>query len=239
MVVTEKQYESISQRYSKDEDGIIDIIREDKFDYKNVKGFGFDTSESLKRKVLENLHISEALAHFSEYEIPYNTIKRIVSAYGSSAKAIETIEENPYAIISQDGFGFIKADELAMKLGIAEDSTYRIEACMSHVIQEAKDDGDTWILRKKLYNKMKKYLGVHKKIIDSVIDSGDDKFFSMDDRFALSEVVMKEVYLSVALAQMTMSKTNKLKEKGYQADEFIPQFEEEHNVTLSDKQRSS
>src|SRR5699024_10389153 len=78
MIATENQYVSISRAYSAEEDKMIDIITNDEFDYERVDGYGEITYNSLKEKVKLNMDVSEALAYFSEYEVSYNLVKRLV-----------------------------------------------------------------------------------------------------------------------------------------------------------------
>ena len=237
MVVTETQYASIASRYKDGLDSIIDIIMDGEFEYESVRGYGEPTYQILKDKIRNDLDVSEALAYFSEYEIPYNTIKRLVVLYGSSEVAIQKIEENPYAIIEKNGFGFLKADDLAMKMGIPADSEHRIKSCMIYILDEINDSGDIWIEKKKLYNKMKKLLGVPKKPIQDIMESEHKEVFVYGDRYAGADSAYQEIFLSAMIADKVRNEESKLKEVGYDPEEFIKKFEELNDITLSDKQR--
>ena len=91
MVVTENQYANISSVYSQTEDKIIDIILDGSFDYERVSGYGELTYQHLKDKVKTDMSISEALAYFSEYEVSYNLVKRLVRKYGSAEVVIREV----------------------------------------------------------------------------------------------------------------------------------------------------
>lgn len=236
MVVTELQFESISRHYLVDVDKIIDIILEGEFQYENINGYGEVTYIILKDKIRDDLNVSEALAYFSEYEISYNTIKRMVMIYGSSEKAIEEIEKNPYAIIEKDGFGFLKADDLAMKLGIDAESPHRIKSCMIYVLEDINNNGDIWIEKKKLYNKMKKMLKINKESIQEIMEQEHSEVFVWNDRYSTSSSAKNELSLSFMIADKVLREENPLSEKGYNPTEFIQSFEEKNNMTLSSKQ---
>lgn len=238
MVVTELQYLNISKKYSTTEDKIVDIINDGKFDYSDVNGYGEATYEMLKERVSSNMEISEALAHFSEYDIGYNTIKRLVTLYGSAEKTIEVIEENPYSIIEKNGFGFIQADDLALKLGIDKNSEERIKACLIFVLEDISNNGDIWINRKKLYNKMKKLLGIGKKKIDTMIDSDLDDVFVYEGRYATRWNAKDEMDLSFMIAHKVLREKSILSTVDYDPENFISKFESKNGMTLSDEQRS-
>ena len=237
MIVTENQYVSISRAYSAEEDKIIDIITNDEFDYERVDGYGEITYNSLKEKVKLNMDVSEALAYFSEYEVSYNLVKRLVSKYGSAEVAIKEVEKNPYSIVEKDGFGFIMADELAMKLGIPKDSPHRIRTCMEYVLDEISSNGDIWLSRKKLYNKMKKLLKIKRPEIEAVMDEENENVFCYDDRYATMRNARNEMRLAFMLSKKILKEEPLLSNHDYDPDGFIERFEDKNNVTLSDQQK--
>lgn len=238
MIVTENQYENISNFYSEGVDKIIDTISEGRFDYEAISGYGEVAYLFLKEKVKDNMEISEALAYFSEYGIGFNTIKRLVDKYGSAEKVIEVIEDNPYSVIEKDGFGFIMADDLAMKLGIDENSEHRIKACLIYILEDIGSSGDIWINRKKLYNKMKKLLGIHKTRIDKMIDSDLEEVFVYNGKYATKWNAKDEMDLAFMIAEKARNEKSILSEVDYNPDKFIKKFEEKNKLELSDEQRS-
>lgn len=237
MIVTENQYVNISKVYSAEEDKIIDIITNDEFDYERVDGYGEITYSSLKEKVKLNMDVSEALAYFSEYEVSYNLVKRLVSKYGSAEVAIKEVEKNPYSIVEKNGFGFIMADELAMKLGIPKDSPHRIRTCMEYVLDEISSNGDIWLDRKKLYNKMKKLLKIKKPEIEAVMDEENENVFCYDDRYATMRNARNEMRLAFMLSKKMLKEEPLLSNHEYDPDGFIERFEDKNKVTLSDQQK--
>ena len=237
MIVTENQYASISRVYSVEKDKIIDIITNDKFDYEKVDGYGEITYSSLKSKVSHNMDVSEALSYFSEYEVSYNLVKRLVSKYGSAEVAIKEVEKNPYSIVEKDGFGFIMADELAMKLGIPKDSPHRIRTCMEYVLDEISSNGDIWLNRKKLYNKMKKLLKIKRPEIEVVMDEENENVFYYDGRYATMRNARNEMRLAFMLSKKILKEEPLLSNHDYDPDGFIERFEDKNKVTLSDQQK--
>ena len=71
---------------------------------------------------------------------------RIIETYGA-AKAPSIIKENPYRIMTDiDGFGFKKADGVALKAGVKPSSTARINACVMYCLTSSEvNDGNIWL----------------------------------------------------------------------------------------------
>ena len=75
-------------------------------------------------------------------------------------QALEIIQENPYRLIDDiEGIGFIKADELAKRLGVASDDPRRIRAALLYVIDQiAIQKGHTYVYHKQLLQSALQYL---------------------------------------------------------------------------------
>lgn len=67
---------------------------------------------------------------------------RIHAAYG--LEATQVIRENPYRLIRDiRGIGFLTADAIAKRAGIADDDPNRLKAIALHLLDEAEGDGHT------------------------------------------------------------------------------------------------
>ncbi len=67
-----------------------------------------------------------------------NQVENIYRKLGDTA--IKVIKKNPYILITEvDGFGFLKADKLALASGIKPNSIERISGAINHVISEAEN----------------------------------------------------------------------------------------------------
>lgn len=77
----------------------------------------------------------------------------LISLYG--AKAIERVEMDPYALIQRiDGVSFLRADQIAMKVGIISlTDGKRLRAALSTGMRDATTNGDVGVRRKTLLDK--------------------------------------------------------------------------------------
>lgn len=79
---------------------------------------------------LADLQLGEALSN------------QVLAVWGSHAKA--TLLENPYYLRNLAGVGFIKADQVAQRMGIAKDDDRRLEAAVEVLLSEQEDEGHTF-----------------------------------------------------------------------------------------------
>jgi exodeoxyribonuclease V alpha subunit len=102
----------------------------------------------------------EVLIWLAGLGLTYAQAVAIEKAYGADAPA--KLKKNPY-LLARDvrGFGFLKADEVALKMGTARDSEERIAAaCESVVHSEIDQEGHTWVSYGQLTTKVGELLSL-------------------------------------------------------------------------------
>lgn len=70
--------------------------------------------------------------------------------------AAEAVRQNPYILTDVHGIGFIKADEIAQKLGLAKDHPRRIEGAIKYVLDQATMQGHCYLPLKDLAEQVTK-----------------------------------------------------------------------------------
>ena len=233
-IVTQVQYGEIKSVYKENEDKIIDIIRENKFNFQSVKGYGEITYEFLKENVEKNIEKSLALGYFSQFGMSMNAVNKIVNKYGTSEKAIAQFKKNPYLLTNISGFGFIKVDGYAMALGIEKSSSFRIESCIEYLLEEASNNGDTWISKKSLLNKLAGTLELHTSEIEPILEGiSPNLVIKVDDRYGLTSNYRKENFIATKIIEMnSFSSDGRFKV----ANSTIKEFEEDNNIELAQEQ---
>lgn len=105
-----------------------------------VPGIGPKTIERIRQSWSEQKLVREIMVFLHSYGVGAARAHRIYKAYGE--KAIEMIRANPYRLCTDIwGIGFASADALALKLGVPQDSPFRAEAAVRHVLLEAAGEG--------------------------------------------------------------------------------------------------
>ncbi len=119
----------------------------------------------------------ETLLFLYSHQITGSIAKKIWLHYGAST--IETITENPYLLCEEVwGIGFVKADEIAQKVGVAKDHYMRLRAGLIFTLMEAAmNEGHTYLPRTTLLEKALQILRADPT--DS--DFCERLFFSLDE----------------------------------------------------------
>src|SRR5690554_2698863 len=119
----------------------------------------------------------ETLLFLYSHQITGSIAKKIWLHYGAST--IETITENPYLLCEEVwGIGFVKADEIAQKVGVAKDHYIRLRAGLIFTLMEAAmNEGHTYLPRTTLLEKALQILRADPT--DS--DFCERLFFSLDE----------------------------------------------------------
>lgn len=94
---------------------------------------------------------------------------RLWREYGEEAPAV--LRRNPYACLSVHGIGWTTADSLALGMGVAPDSPYRLAAGIDEVYRQAEDDGHTLLPKGELLQRCERLLGVARAAILDAIRS--------------------------------------------------------------------
>lgn len=107
------------------------------------------TGDEVYRAIMVFLH---------EHNIPPNFANRIYERYG--IEAVTLLKENPYRLISDfRNVGFLRADAIALKLGIDPLARFRLEAAFVYTLERAQDDGHCCLPRDVLIEGARDVLG--------------------------------------------------------------------------------
>jgi len=83
-----------------------------------------------------------ASSWLAQFGLTFRQIKTLVGKFGNNAIAI--LQQDPYQIIDFiDGYGFKRADEIALAMGTPKDHPGRLRACFLHLIKEDIGNGHT------------------------------------------------------------------------------------------------
>ena len=228
-LVTPLQFESIYEVYEGQD--IIELMKNDEFNYEIVKGMGSFTYEKIKEKLLKNLELQELVNEFPELD--YKTLLKLLTGFSSVKLLKEKFYENPYIITEIDGIGFKKADKIALEIGVERTSQYRIHSALKHVMKEAEMSGDTYITESKLIIRAYELLKVKKPIIKDELQHVKE-FHNIGERYCFKKRFIQES----ELAKMILDRKNNSKELNFDVDDFIKKQEDRYKIKLTDQQKS-
>jgi exodeoxyribonuclease V alpha subunit len=118
----------------------------------------------MKQKALHSI-----MLFLHQHGISSSRALRIYKTYGDEAQAV--LQENPYRM-AQDirGIGFKTADDIAYRLGVANDAPERLKAGLLHVLETAAQNGHCCFPEAKTLEKALELLGASDELVRSQID---------------------------------------------------------------------
>lgn len=123
-----------------------------------VKGIGAKDRDQIIKTWAEQSEIKELHLFLQSHDVSINVATRVYKQYGK--ESIRVIRENPYQLEKDvHGIGFRTADDIAIKLGLPQDSIPRLAAGLKYVLtQAANDDGHCFLLRDNLVSRASEIL---------------------------------------------------------------------------------
>ncbi len=130
-----KTAEAIVKVFGDDTADILDN-HPDIFRKAKIKGITAKKVEAFLAAWQLNRHSRETMLFLYGHGIAGSVARKLWNQFGQ--ETIARITENPYLLCEEIwGIGFLKADEIAMKVGIAKDSPKRLQSAILYVLQES------------------------------------------------------------------------------------------------------
>lgn len=123
-------------------DDTFRVIEEEPEKLVRVKGISEKKAMEIAGQVTEKREGRNAMIFLQQFGITMNLAARIYKKYGSDMYRI--LRENPYQLADDiEGVGFRIADEIALRVGIAHFSKFRIQSGIIYTLQQASFNGHT------------------------------------------------------------------------------------------------
>lgn len=130
-------------------EGTFRIIVEDPGRLAEVKGISIRMAMEIYHQFEDKRDMRSAMMFLQKYNISGNLAVRIYQEYGQ--RMYDIIKENPYKLAEDiGGVGFKTADEIARRVGIGNDSEYRIKAGLLYILLQASNEGHVYLPEKEL-----------------------------------------------------------------------------------------
>lgn len=228
---------------------IVSVFGEDTFSVieKNpsklaaVRGISASKAEDIAKAYGEIKDMQDAVMTLQAFDIPLGTAMRIYKVYGKDTA--ETVRKNPYLLIEDvDGIGFITADKIAAKTGIARDSAFRVSAGLIYTLKESvRQGGNTCYPFNDAAAEAAGLLDVDEALVRSVADSlileHRLKLTSVgqEEALALPGVFRTEKNAAVLLTRLIVSADSAV----YDVSGDIESYEKINGITLHAMQKEA
>jgi exodeoxyribonuclease V alpha subunit len=148
----------------------LDIMNDDPRRLLEVEGVGEKKLESIITATASMREMQDVMLYLKSHGIGTGYAIKIYKTYGK--QAISVVRENPFQLIEDiPGIGFHIADGIAQKVGVEQNSSYRIEAGMRYVLEEAcRTSGHCFLPREQIVQRAAQLLIADEAIVDSAVD---------------------------------------------------------------------
>lgn len=127
-------------------------------------------AESIYSSILEHFELQTVIKSLSFYGL---SSKEIIKAYKHfGLETVDIVKKNPYVLL-KTGFDFNNIDQLALDMGIKEDSPFRVSTALIYCLKKASQKGHCYLPRKKLISSAVSFLNSLRKskVTESKIES--------------------------------------------------------------------
>ena len=195
-------------------------------------------------KAYEEVHqMQNAVMLMQQYNISTNLAIKIFNQYGEGTENI--LKTNPYKLVEDiDGVGFFTADKIAMSLGVAHDSDFRLRAGILHILKDnSEKNGNTYMQEIALIEGVFELFNLPdlqtrlESIINKLVLDNYLKKLEIDgeDVVALSQYYKIEKVLADSLILLNGDSEN----SNFDIEDDINHYEQVNNFKMHENQREA
>lgn len=224
----------------------INLIEKNPELIEQVPGLNAKQKETLKIRIAGLEKEKRQILKLLELGITMNVALKLLKTLGDDA--YETIRENPYCLIDRvEGFGFRRADKIALELGIPRNSPRRFEALTFYMLREhCFRSGNVYAEHEELF-----------RLVSAELNREEDIFFLEDFEKALKnlavgkkiyidenkDIYLFKLYISENLLAQKINEFLKIERKtGHNIKEIeniIKRIQERNGIVYTEKQKEA
>ena len=224
-------------------DETFDVLANDPVKLATVKGISLDRAIELVERFNSLIFVKNLIIELQSHELTINTILKLYKAYGEDTKRV--LEANPYQIIKDiDGFGFLTADKIALKLGYEKKGDERIKAGIMYTVTDVADKlGHTYLYHDDLLYRTIDLLALDRAFDEDLVETCLRKLEDENEISSLEveerEVIMSKVlydnekYIAKKLIELSTSSQNTFY---MDLDSDLENYQKLNGIQLDEKQ---
>ena len=149
---------------------LFDILENSPQRLREVNGIGPERVRRITESWGRNKATRDAMVHLHGLGLGPATAASILRIYGN--QAVSVVSNNPFQLIRDvRGVGFKKADALAERSGIPQESPDRIMAGIEHLMNEARSNGNCGMALAELLDQAQRLLGVGGELVGTGVET--------------------------------------------------------------------
>lgn len=148
---------------------VIDVLLDEPEALLSIRGIGPAKAEAIRAALEKHRVLQSSMIFLQSLEIGPATAAEILNIYGADTE--ERINEDPYRLVEDvRGIGFITADAIARKLGVAVDSVFRARAGLLYLFaRAARSEGASFLSAEELEEGIGRLLGGRPDSLDQAL----------------------------------------------------------------------
>lgn len=217
------------------------IIEEEPERLAEIKGISERMARDIYRQFEEKRDMRSAMLFLQQYNISGNLAVKIYAEYGQ--RMYEVLKNNPYRLAEDiAGIGFKTADEIARRLGIGNDSDYRIKAGIVYVLLQANSvDGHVYLPEEELVRRSLVLLGASSEGVQRQITA-----LTIEKKIMIREAEEGKriysaifYYMELNVARMLHDLNIRYELNHEQLKKRVRAIEEQFKIELEEQQRTA
>ncbi|MDF2945038.1 MAG: hypothetical protein K0S01_3896 [Herbinix sp.] len=216
------------------------IIEDEPERLSEIKGISDRMAKDIYRQFEEKREMRSAMLFLQQYSITGNLAVKIFTEYGQ--RMYEILKENPYRLAEDiTGVGFKTADEIARRLGIGNDSDYRIKAGILYALLQASSDGHVYLPEPEMLQRTKALLSADEEAIHRQMTT-----LSIEKKIIIKEAEKGKLiyssvyyYMELNVARMLHDLNIRYEIKQENVLKRVTAIEDQFEIELEDQQRTA
>ena len=205
-----------------------------------IRGISMTKALAIGEIFKEQVELRRVMIYLQGLGISPSYAQNVFKRY--KEQTFEVVKSNPYALADEIiGIGFKIADAIAYKVGISQDSPYRLKAGVKYVLNQAASRGSVYLPKNILIDETSELLQISCETIEVVLmelqmskDIWQEKI-EEEVRVFLNYYYYSENYVAKKLIELSQLSVDK---SAYIGKE-IKLYESENNIKLAEKQKEA
>ena len=222
-------------------DKTMEVIGSEPERLTEVDGIGRKKAVQIAESYSAHREFADVALAFGELGLTSSQSLRLYMNYGKDA--VKLVKENPYRLIDEvRGIGFTKADQIAEAMGVGKEDPMRIESGIKAFLQAQAGDGNTYIPKTELVEKVASVLDVTRELVSEGIATLAFEGGVMPDRLDdLDVIYLYPFYAAEKAVVKNMAGLLSADMKPLMADleSSLDMTEKDSGITLSENQRNA
>ena len=220
-------------------DDTMTILEETPGRLTEVKGISPKKADAIIKELGQMFGMRSAMNFLSSYGLTPAEGVRAWKKWGPIT--VDVVKDNPYLLCDEEiGVEFKRADEIALSVGIEEDSGKRLFGAVSHVLRHNLKNGHTCLARQTVVQLVMRLTGVEEAAIEADIDQRieEEELFSVQKNrefLFLPSMYNAERYIAMRLSMMLQNRFFVSRN----IDEMIDRTEAEKGIHYESLQREA